>query len=268
MLLSLTLKEIPTTNLQSDSSIKSLSLWPQPGVHSYINGWRKLDKSKWVYPHEFLFLSYWNTVITLPDISIHLPGHSAGKQPHHSGDLGWPHAAQPHVLLPQELVLLRDWLQPSHRAQDAGDPGCPGHNHLLSWLCHADVFLLLLWGFWMLPPGHHGLWPLCSHLQSLALPSHHEPKDTRQTGSCLLVSRHSHGYCADHVALQLSILWHQQGEPLLLWQPSCAEAGLCRHSTVWDLCHHWNHSGCHDALLADPMFLHAHCCCHPEDSIG
>lgn len=60
-----------------DSNQGTLAAWPQPGVHSYINGWRKLDRvvslSSWVslhLPTEIQSLLFLTFPIHLPEVTL------------------------------------------------------------------------------------------------------------------------------------------------------------------------------------------------------
>lgn len=193
----------------------------------------KLDSCQWVCSCELLIPVLSATSSVVSPFFDHLPCYPDGKCPHNPGDYSWLCPPKSYVLLPQELVFPGDRFQLDYCAQDAGDPDHPGHNHLLPWLCYPDVLLLLLWSCWVLPAGHHGVWPLRGHLWPFALSSHHGSQSLWPAGSCLLVLRIPSGYCANHMDFQLPFLWPQQGEPLLLWQPPCDRTGLCWYLSVW-----------------------------------
>lgn len=98
----------------------------------------------------FSSLPYWNTVITLPFLFIYLV--TWEKQlPIILVTLADPMLHSPMYFF-QELVLLRGWLQPVGPQSRCWVILIVQTQPAFSWLCHSDVFLLLLWGVWMLPP--------------------------------------------------------------------------------------------------------------------
>lgn len=105
-------------------------------------------------------------------------------------------------------------------------PTGPAEDHLLQWLHGPDVLCPFFWCHWDLHLGGHGLWPICSHLQTPSLYGHHE-----QTGVlCPCNGLNSRSiYPFNHASIDYywtSLLWPQLDRPLFLWCFPLAEAGL------------------------------------------
>ena len=105
--------------------------------------------------------------------------------------------------------------------------------------CMTQLFIgHLFGGAELFTPGCHGLWPLCGHLQTLALFDHHE------SASVCYASSPGPGWwvftCCSSTSLCLQpfFLWPQCNWPLHLWHVQLVET--CLH---WHL-HYWPHSGC------------------------
>lgn len=93
-----------------------------------------------------------------------------------------------------------------------------------------------LFGEYRFIPGGYGLWPLCGHLQTLALFDHHE------SASVCYASSPGLGWwvftccTSTSLCLQPSLLWPQYHLPFHLWHVTLVET--CLH---W---HYWPHSSC------------------------
>ena len=215
----------------------------------------------------WLLLSGWATAAALCCLPGSLPLHPGHQCHHHLHRCVGQSPPHPHVLLPCCTLLFWDLLHLRHCTQDAGWPAGPEEGHILSGLCHPDVFLPLSRLLSLFPAGSHGLWSLCGHLWPFALYSAHGLWDVFGTsGRCLCLWLHCvTGHHLTSISPAIPLL--QSAPSLLLWYLSCPQAGISSlssqsvgHIHAWCICLDYS-------PVTYPGLLHPHHLCHSKNLI-
>lgn len=105
-------------------------------------------------------------------LQLHLE--SDGELNHHPSHHAGSSSQDTNVFLPSKFFLLRGFIHNHMHSTILDKHSNWKQNNFLQWLCNSVIFLSFVRRYRVLPFGCHVLWPVCCHLQTLALPNHYE----------------------------------------------------------------------------------------------
>ena len=107
----------------------------------------------------------------VPGVPGHLPHHHGGQPWTDFSHLEGPPSSHPHVFIPGQFSLCRCLFFLFCNSQDANEfLICESHD-IPGWVYLPILYFCFQCKHRVFPPGGDGLWSLCGHMQSLALPS-------------------------------------------------------------------------------------------------
>ena len=121
---------------------------------------------------------------TLCNIFNHIFGNTDGQSGHGYPDSCRLETTYSYVLFPETFINHGSWLLYSYWSKNDGKFCNAAEYHFLHRVCCATDVLWDFHHYWTVYPLSHGVWPLCSHLQTPpSLCDHHGRKSTIGPGT-------------------------------------------------------------------------------------
>lgn len=169
-----------------------------------------------------------------------LSSYPLGQHSHHPGLLSGPQTPHTYVFLPHKSLFSWPLLHYQHCSPAVVELEGTNQDYHTNWLCRTTLCVTLIGLHWVCSPYNHGIWPLCSCLQTSQLLYYHAPiiLQSFSRNSMAKWSR-KYSYPRNYHPSAPS-MWTSPTAPLLVWSACHDQASMCWHPCKWSpaLCGH------------------------------